>query len=219
MRLLSRAGILILAGIVIGAAHSYYAPFDLRPQNNPVVPDPAPREASPPAAPGTSGDPAVTPPTEAAAPPSRDPATPPAPERGTTAEVPKPPPAEAAAPNYFITLDRAKELFDQGQSQHNVYFVDARPARDYDGMHVAGAMHLPPEAFGGPAPRKATDFLPGMTVVVYCHGANCTDSEAVMMRLQNLKRDIGPIYIMRDGFDPWLERNWPVEAGPDPLGR
>jgi hypothetical protein len=36
-----------------------------------------------------------------------------------------------------------------------------------------------------------------------------------MIRLQNLKRDIGPIYIMRDGFDPWKARGWPTEAGPD----
>lgn len=203
MRVLTHAIVLAFAGLVVGAVHSYCAPFTLRPANNPE-----------PAAAGTTPAPGDAPPVETP-PPSPTAA---APDRGASSSpTPPAPPVRASAPNYFITLERARELFDTGRRDGTVYFVDARPTQDYAAGHVAGATHLPP-GFGGAQARKARDYFPGQTVVVYCHGATCTDSEAVMVGLQNLKCGIGAIYIMKDGFDSWKERGWPVEAGPDPLG-
>ncbi len=208
MKLLLHAALLAFAGLVIGAAHSYYAPFRLVPENNPPEANSGGAGTEPEVK--GSPDPSGLPKPEGAAP------APPAPEKPGQDDPPR---TEAEQPNYFIDVDRAKQLFDRGQQQHDVYFVDARPAKDYTALHVAGAMHLPTEAFSGRPPQKAFDYLPGMTVVIYCHGATCTDSQRVMIGLQDMKRDIGPIYIMKDGFDTWKARGWPVEPGPDPLGR
>lgn len=209
MNTIGRAVIIVFLGLVFGLVHSYCAPLKLQPDNNPEPPPPAdsgaPRETTPPAPP-----------------PGDSPPGDPVPEgdgHPLTREDPKPPPAPPAEakPNYYITVDKAKEYFDKGLAQ-NVVFVDARPIQNYSAGHVKGAMHLPPQAFEG-VPRKATENLPGMTVVVYCHGATCTDSKAVMIGLQNLKRDIGPIFIMEDGIDAWRAK-FPalIEAGPDPFG-
>lgn len=202
MKVLTHAIVLAFSGLVAGAVHSYYAPFTLRPANNPGPSAMAAPAGAPPVEAAPSPVEGASQPREEAARP-----TPPAPT----------PPIQSSLPNYFITLERAKELFDKGRRDGTVYFVDARPLKDYAAGHVAGATHMLP-GFGGPVAQRARNYFPGQTVVVYCHGATCTDSEAVMVGLQNLKCGIGAIYIMKDGFDPWKERGWPVEAGPDPLG-
>lgn len=213
MKPLKQAMMLVFAGVVIGAVHSYCAPIQLRPANNPEPAGgstdtaAAPAGADPGARPESSGTQGTPPETLAASPEART--APPNVER------PKgdAPTAEA---NYFVTLDRAKELFDKGRADGTVFFVDARPPADYQAGHVTGATFIPP-VFGGIYAKKAKEYFPGQTVVVYCHGATCTDSLEVMIGLQNLKTGIGPIYIMKDGFDAWRARGWPVERGPDPL--
>jgi rhodanese-related sulfurtransferase len=192
-RFVHRVAFLLAAGLLIGLAHSYLAPIQLRPSNNP---EPGPASAEP-----VSGQlPGGVDHTPTPTPKPQDPK----------------PPAEAVAPNYFITVERAKELWEKGKRDGSVYFVDARNQEQYVAGHVAGAMNILPGAFSRTPPK--TDYLVGMTVVVYCVGQECTDSEAVMIGLQNLKRGIKPIYIMHDGYGAWAAKGYPVERGPDPLG-
>jgi rhodanese-related sulfurtransferase len=199
-RVLRQGAILVGAGLLAGGAHSYLRPVQLRPQNNPDPPPAATAEAPAPAPQGRT---------------TAEPAAPAAAQQHPAAPEVKSP-AAPAPPNYFITVERARELWDKGQRDGSVYFVDARVPERYVEGHVAGAMSLPPGAFSRTPPK--TDFLVGQTVVVYCTGRDCTDSEAVMVRLQNLKRNIAPIYIMHDGFGAWAANGYPVETGPDPLG-
>lgn len=125
------------------------------------------------------------------------------------------PPASAEA-GQFIDVKRAKELFDRGQAQGDVVFIDARKQDEFLAGHVAGAMHLPPSMFGGIIPKKVKDYLPGRTVVIYCVGAECDDSINVGKRIQlSLKDDAGPIYVMKEGFEPWKKAGNPVETGPE----
>lgn len=207
MSTIGRAVFIVFLGLILGLVHSYCAPLKLQPDNNPPEQTPAVGAQTPQPGPGEQPAqvPATDPPTDAN-PPTQPP------------ERPQPPPGIPAdtEPNYYITVEKAREYFDKGLAQ-NVIFVDARPAQNYTAGHIPGAMHLPP--FEG-VPAKATENLPGMTVVVYCHGETCTDSKAVMIGLQNLKRDIGPIYIMKDGIDAWRAK-YPtlIEAGPDTFGR
>jgi rhodanese-related sulfurtransferase len=202
---LHRVMALVALGLLAGVVHSCASPPKLHPDNNPepVVPETAPAN-------GTTTEPQkpVQPPGEAPAKPAEAPKVDPPP---VSEEAAKP------APNYFITIEKAKELFDRGKRNGSVYFVDARNPEQYAQGHVAGAMSILPGAFGGPI-RKATEYLPGMTVVVYCVGRDCTDSEAVMLGLQNLKKSIGPIYIMHDGYQAWADAGHPTERGADPLG-
>lgn len=210
IRFLSRMALLAAAGLVAGAVHSYVEPVQLRPANNPVPASVDPAPGDPVKAPGTT-------------PPTSDPGPAAAPSQPTTTPAPAtipgtaaPAPEAAATPNYYITVERAKELWDRGRRDGTVWFVDARPPEQYLQGHVPGAMSLPPSAFGTRVSK--VDLMSGSTAVVYCTGKDCTDSEAVMIRLQNLKKYIEPIYIMHDGFGAWAAKGLPVERGPDPHG-
>lgn len=142
-----------------------------------------------------------------------------APER--TASLPPPPgpapvpdvkPAAGEHAEWFITVQRAKELFDR-RHHENVYFLDARTYDEFRQGHIPGAMYLNKKLFDGAVPRKVTDYLPGCAVVIYCHGEECDDSVAVAKRLIALRRSIGPIYIIREGFPGWKNAGYPVEVG------
>lgn len=140
----------------------------------------------------------------------------PTPETPTnTAATPKPAAPKGTVEDYFITLDQAKEMLAQGDA----IFIDARPFVEFREGHIRGAMHVDKRYFDGAAPKKVRDYLPGRPVVVYCHGAECTDSEAVVKRLIALNLGIGPYYIIRDGWPGWKERNktdpggFPIDVG------
>jgi rhodanese-related sulfurtransferase len=110
---------------------------------------------------------------------------------------------------YFISLDEAKKLFDAKKA----IFIDAREYVEYTEGHIQGAMSLPKRRFDGAVPKPVREYLPGAEVVVYCHGADCTDSEAVVKRLIALNMNIGPYHIIKDGFPGWQDRNKTDPAG------
>lgn len=113
-----------------------------------------------------------------------------------------------------ISVARAKEFYDLPPSNpKKPIFIDARNHDDYKDGHVPGSMWIDKKYFDGAAPKKVTDYLPGMSVVIYCHGADCSDSEAVAKRLQSLNRGIGPMYIIKDGFPGWVKAGYPVDKG------
>lgn len=152
--------------------------------------------------------------------PSNEPAaagTPPAP---TPEEPAPPPPAPPTADDKhdegMLTLAEAKQLFDRGQAE-GIFFIDARHAGEYAAGHIAGAMHLPPEAFGGPPPAKAVDYLSGQIVIVYCGGGLCDASKNVAKYLQQLGIPAA-VYVFEDGYPAWADAGYPTETGPDPLG-
>ncbi len=133
---------------------------------------------------------------------------------------PKPPQAKAspaatpAKPERMISLERAKKLFDdQSLDGKSVVFVDAREYWHYTDEHVLGAMHVDKRYFDGAAPKKVLNYLPGNVVVVYCMGADCTDSEAVAQRLEALNLNIGPIFVMKDGLPAWINAKYPTAKG------
>ncbi|MCC6661710.1 MAG: hypothetical protein IT437_12585 [Phycisphaerales bacterium] len=200
-RLVYQALSLIAIGLMAGIAHSCNREVEFHPRNNPEPAPTAPAEHTP-AAPQNNGS-------GPAAPPD------PKPQESTKPADAKPtPPSAANQPNYFITVARARELWDRGQRDGSVFFVDARNQESFVRGHVTGAMNILPGAFSG-NPQQASNYLPGMTVVVYCVGRECTDSEAVMIGLQNMKKGIGPIYIMHDGYQAWADAGNPTATGPD----
>lgn len=115
---------------------------------------------------------------------------------------------------WFISLEEAKALHDKG-----VIFIDARTYIEYTEGHIQGAMHCDKKYFDGAAPKKVREYLPGQEVVVYCHGAECTDSEAVVKRLIALNLNIGPYHIIKDGYPGWEGKNkvdpkgYPIDRG------
>lgn len=128
----------------------------------------------------------------------------------TGAEAPK---AKNPMDDYMISIDQAKAMWDKAQAGENIVFVDAREYVEYKEGHIARAMSCPKRRFDGAAPAYVRNNLPGMAVVVYCHGELCTDSEAVIIRLQALKLNIGPFYIIRDGYPAWVKAGHPINTG------
>lgn len=165
----------------------------------PVPKTPEPKTPEPKAPAGTKAPAAVAPAGPAATPAAPTPAT----------------PAAAKADNDVnITLARAKELYDAGTlNNRQVVFVDAREYREFAAGHIAGAMWLPKKHFDGAAPKKVLNYLPGAAVVVYCGGGDCTDSEAVVKRLVAMNLNIGPLFIMKDGFPAWQSAGFAVGTG------
>ncbi len=109
----------------------------------------------------------------------------------------------------LISVEAAKKLYD-GKA---AIFIDARPKDEYLKSHIMGAMQLEKGDLDGPPPAKVSNYLPGMEVVVYCHGELCTDSENVVKRLLALNKGIGPYHIIKAGFPGWEAAKYPVDAG------
>ncbi len=104
------------------------------------------------------------------------------------------------------TLDLAEtyRLWQERQA----LFVDARPASEYDELHVAGAVNLPPDAWD----RLASPPLPadkGHPILVYCSQESCDDALKLARRL----REAGYTRVMAylGGFREWDEAGYPVD--------
>ena len=136
---------------------------------------------------------------------------------------PATPAAKPAAPganldDYFIDLTTAKKLWDtkkygSGNDEKDVIFIDAREYVEYTEGHIPGAMSCPKRRFDGAVPKYVRNYLPGNAVVVYCHGVDCTDSEAVVKRLIALNLNIGPFFIIKDGIPGWEKAGYPINKG------
>ena len=129
---------------------------------------------------------------------------------GSTGAPSKPGAASPAAVDK-IDLAASKALFDK----HNAVFIDARAKAEYVQAHIPGAMQLEKGDLDGQPPAKVLNYLPGVEIVVYCHGELCTDSENVVKRLLALNKGIGPMHIINDGFPGWQKAGYPVESGPE----
>lgn len=183
-----QAAIILGAGLIVGLAFSLASPVQLRLGDvNAEFRDRPARPVPQPVKPAEAGSPA-------------------APENTPSSSAAAPPTSDL-----FITVEAAKAIHDGGLA----VFIDARPLGEYLKGHIPGAMHLEKDALNGPPPSKVLNYLPGMEVVVYCHGELCTDSENVIKRLAALKKDIGPFRIIQAGFPGWVKAGLPTASGPE----
>ena len=199
-------GLLLAAVLMLGACSEQAAPSGKAPappavqapaQTAPPVPPPAKPEATP----KTPEAPAKVEPAPNPAPPAVPAAAPPS----SPATAPGVTPLDQVAEKWFISVERAKELFDAKEvNGRQVIFVDARTFLEFrDDGHVRGAMHYAKNYTMGPPQPKVRNYLPGSAVVIYCHGETCTDSIEVGRYFEALKMDIGPVFVMKDGIPAW----------------
>ena len=110
--------------------------------------------------------------------------------------------------------NQAAKLFaDPRRGQDLVIFVDARDDDHYHAGHIPGAYqldHYHPEKYLAavlPACQGA------QTIVVYCKGGSCEDSEqtALFLRDSGIPKD--RLFVYTGGFDQWSSSHEPIELG------
>lgn len=87
-------------------------------------------------------------------------------------------------------------------------FVDARPASDYEELHIAGAVNLPPDAWE----RLTSPPLPAdkdRPLLVYCSQESCDDALKLARRLKEAGYTRVMAYL--GGFREWDEAGYPVD--------
>jgi rhodanese-related sulfurtransferase len=132
---------------------------------------------------------------------------------------PSPIPTPAAAPTFVfateadlkskpgqITVAAAKALFDQ-----QAIFIDARKLDPYKLDHVKGAFRMAEEDFQFGNPPMLAAIPRDATLVVYCSGGNCDESEQVAKLINGAGYQ--KVYVMHDGIPGWLAMSYPSEKG------
>ncbi len=118
--------------------------------------------------------------------------------------------ADGPAPDFgsdlYVPVDTVKAAYDAGA---RMVILDARPPGDYVTAHIAGAGSIPfystPEVLAL-VPHDAT-------VVAYC---GCPHAESTVLA-QALEASGHPsVHVLDEGYFVWVERGYPVNAGPFP---
>lgn len=105
-----------------------------------------------------------------------------------------------------LDLTQAYALHQQG----GALFIDARPAAEYQELHIEGAVNLTAgQLERKPAPDLLRNLDPHQTIVVYCGSADCHASLQVAELLQS--RGFTRVAVFLGGFRAWDEAGYPVD--------
>lgn len=107
-----------------------------------------------------------------------------------------------------VSLELAHEIWSRGKT----VVLDARRVKDYEELHVPGALNLPPESWKN---LKDSKLLAGIDknqdILVYCSGVGCDDALKVGKMLQSL--GYTRVTVFTEGFRGWDEAGYPVDTG------
>ncbi len=105
-----------------------------------------------------------------------------------------------------ITVAQAKSLFDQ-----QAFFIDARKLEDYRKGHVKGSFRMAEADFQFGNPPMLAAIPRDATLVVYCNGGNCDESEQVAKLING--SGYQKVYVLHDGIPGWQAMGYPSETG------
>ena len=114
----------------------------------------------------------------------------------------------------LVSSNQVAVLFhDSRYEQGLVVFVDARDDNHYQAGHIPGAWQFDHYRAENYFAAVLPVCLNAQTVVVYCAGGECEDSEfaAVMLRDAGVPRE--NLFVFAGGFTEWTGNKLPVEAG------
>ena len=89
--------------------------------------------------------------------------------------------------------------------------VDAREPDEYEIGHIPGAVNLPAYEFDDYFPEVVEKIEAASRLIVYCDGAECSDSVQVAERL--LDFGFSDISVFEGGYRAWTEAGEPTEEG------
>ena len=108
----------------------------------------------------------------------------------------------------LVEIDR-DTLWAKIQSGGGLVVVDALAPISYAGVHLPGAINIPPERVDALAERRIPDR--DTEVVVYCAGWDCDSSVQVAERL--LELGYANVGHYAGGKEDWREGGLPLEGG------
>ena len=109
-----------------------------------------------------------------------------------------------------LTTEQALMLFDSGLAD----FIDARGVEQYEAGHIPFSWNLTAAMMddGDPRVEEVLPFLdPSRPIVVYCGGGDCTDSHAMVIRLQG--EGFTKLHVFTDGYPAWVADGREIETG------
>jgi len=106
------------------------------------------------------------------------------------------------------TLDLAQAY--QIWQEQKALFVDAREAKEYQELHVQGAVNVPPETWEGLSASELMKMDRMRELVVYCSQESCDDA----LKLAKKLRAAGFTRVMAftGGFRAWDEAGYPADT-------
>jgi rhodanese-related sulfurtransferase len=113
-----------------------------------------------------------------------------------------------------IDLKQAQQLFrDPHYEQELTVFVDARDDRHYQEGHIPGAYQFDRYYPEKHLPQVLPACLTAMTVMVYCTGGNCEDSEFAAAALRDTGVAQNRLLVYTGGITEWVGNGLPIELG------
>lgn len=105
-----------------------------------------------------------------------------------------------------VNLAQAYALFQQGS-----LFIDARPADEFNELHVPKSLNITPDMVEAGVAEKVAGLARDREIVVYCGQVSCDLALKVAERLQALGFSRVMAYI--GGFRAWDEAGYPADTG------
>jgi len=105
-----------------------------------------------------------------------------------------------------LSLAQAYALHRQGKA----LFIDARPAEEYQELHIAGAINIPVEALATKGAALVAGIPKDREIVAYCGQVQCDAALNTAEKLQAL--GFGQVQVFLDGFQAWDEAGYPAET-------
>jgi rhodanese-related sulfurtransferase len=105
-----------------------------------------------------------------------------------------------------VNLVQAYALFQQGS-----LFIDARPADDFNELHVPKSLNLTPDMVETGLAEKVAGLARDREIVVYCGQVSCDLALKVAEKLQSL--GFTRVMAFVGGFRAWDEAGYPADTG------
>jgi rhodanese-related sulfurtransferase len=105
-----------------------------------------------------------------------------------------------------VNLAQAYALFQQGSR-----FIDARPADEFNELHVPKALNITPDMVEAGLAEKVASLAQDREIVVYCGQVSCDLALKVAEKLQAL--GFTRVMAFTGGFRAWDEAGYPADTG------
>ena len=108
----------------------------------------------------------------------------------------------------------AARLFrDPRRDQELIVFVDARDEPHYQAGHVPGAYPFDRYRLENHLPSLLPVCQTAETIVIYCTGGNCEDSEFAALALRDAGVGHAKLFVYSGGIAEWQSSGLPLETG------